>query len=149
MPLPQHYVTLGVGLDATAAEIKRKFYKIAKEHHPDKSSDPASQGIYRRAADAYEILKNLESRDKYDSYLAEGLFTGHGQGAPTPSERARKAAADAQAADDAKVAAAKAAALAKAAAVAEAAADAQAAAAADAKAAADARAYADTAQSVW
>ena len=146
MPLPKHYVTLGVGIDATVTEIKRSFNKIAKQHHPDKSSDPASKDTYRQAFEAYEILRNRDKRAEYDAYFSGNAFTANGQAAPPSPQQAREAAdkAAAKAAEDAKAAKDKAEADRQA--KADAAAKARKAAAkarADAKAAADAKAYAD------
>ena len=146
MPLPKHYATLGVGIDATVTEIKRSFNKIASQHHPDKSSDPASKDTYRQAFEAYEILRNRHKRAEYDAYFSGDVFTANGQAAPPSPQQARQAAAKAaaKAADDAQAAADAKAAKDKAEADRLAKADAEAKARkAAAKARADAKAYAD------
>ena len=60
------YVVLGVTPKADTKEIKEKFYKLSKEHHPDISKDDSSLEKFREIADAYETLSNPELRNKYD-----------------------------------------------------------------------------------
>jgi curved DNA-binding protein CbpA len=59
-----HYETLGVKPDASAAEIKRAYYRKAKEAHPDKGGDPAT---FTPIANAYETLKDPARRQLYDA----------------------------------------------------------------------------------
>eukprot|EP00978_Attheya_sp_CCMP212_P038733 scaffold195008_cov69-Attheya_sp.AAC.2 len=65
------YQILGVSEDATGAEIKTAYRKLALKHHPDKQTDESSR---RRATDqfsklsnAYEILSDPTLRQEYDS----------------------------------------------------------------------------------
>lgn len=51
------YEVLGVGRDATAAEIKSAYRKLSKTNHPDAGGDPA---VMRAINDAYEILSDPE-----------------------------------------------------------------------------------------
>lgn len=65
------YDVLGVEPEATLAEIKRAFRSISKEHHPDSRKATAkSPGIFREAANAYEVLTDDDARKNYDYYLA-------------------------------------------------------------------------------
>ena len=67
------YKILGVDKDASDAEIKKAYRKLAIKYHPDKQSDktPEEQKIAaEKMAEinaAYETLSNKESRIKYDS----------------------------------------------------------------------------------
>jgi curved DNA-binding protein CbpA len=63
--MENHYHVLGIGPDATAAEIKRAFREKAKQLHPDlaRTSDAAAM---RRLLDAYEVLSNRDRRFQYD-----------------------------------------------------------------------------------
>ena len=47
-----HYVALGIGRDATAAEIKSAYRAAAREHHPDKGGDAEEFKLY---AEAYAV----------------------------------------------------------------------------------------------
>jgi DnaJ homolog subfamily C member 25 len=64
------YDVLGVENTATKSEIKRAFRQISIKHHPDKTKDPKSPDIFSAAANAYEILSSVESRENYDYYQA-------------------------------------------------------------------------------
>jgi len=60
------YAVLGVASKADIKEIKERFYKLSKEHHPDISKDASSMEKFREIAEAYETLSNPELRSKYD-----------------------------------------------------------------------------------
>ena len=60
------YAVLGVDPKADIKEIKEKFYKLSKEHHPDISKNASSMEKFREIAEAYETLSNPELRNKYD-----------------------------------------------------------------------------------
>jgi DnaJ-class molecular chaperone len=61
------YTVLGVPRTASEAEIKKAFRKLAKEHHPDRSSgNPRSKDIFAEANNAYEIVGDAEKRAQFD-----------------------------------------------------------------------------------
>jgi len=61
------YELLGVSAEASAAEIKRAYYKRARELHPDKNrDDPAAHSNFQAVGEAYQVLGNEELRAKYD-----------------------------------------------------------------------------------
>jgi hypothetical protein len=60
------YKILGIRKTATEEEIRKAYLGITKKHHPDISKDPASEKIWVRATDAYEILKDPSRRRIYD-----------------------------------------------------------------------------------
>lgn len=71
------YEVLGVERDASEAEIKKAFRKLARELHPDVNKhDPEAEEKFKAAAEAYEILSDPERRRTYDAYGHEGLRTG-------------------------------------------------------------------------
>jgi curved DNA-binding protein len=66
-----YYATLGVSRTATAEEIQRAYRQLAREHHPDVAKAPGSAERFKRAAEAYEVLKDPEKRALYDKYGAD------------------------------------------------------------------------------
>jgi curved DNA-binding protein len=68
MDYRDYYKVLGVQRDASAAEIKRAFRKLAREHHPDlKPGDSASERRFKEVNEANEVLSDPEKRQKYDT----------------------------------------------------------------------------------
>ncbi len=62
------YSVLGVAKDANAAEIKKAYRRIAKECHPDlKPGDAEAEAKFKAAAAAYDLLKDPETRARYDN----------------------------------------------------------------------------------
>ncbi|XP_076448890.1 dnaJ homolog subfamily A member 2-like [Babylonia areolata] len=72
------YELLGVGRNASDAEIKKAYRKLAKEFHPDKN--PAAGEQFKEISFAYEVLSNPEKRQIYDRYGMDGLKDGGGGG---------------------------------------------------------------------
>lgn len=64
------YKILGVQQDATAADIKKAYRKLALQHHPDRHSDPVEREkathAFAKLAAAYEILSDDEERRQHD-----------------------------------------------------------------------------------
>jgi molecular chaperone DnaJ len=70
------YELLGVPRDADESAIKKAFRRVARELHPDVSSEPDAEARFREAAEAYEVLTNSETRALYDRYGHAGLRSG-------------------------------------------------------------------------
>ncbi len=69
-----YYETLDVGRDASPAEVKRAFRRLARELHPDVNGhDPEAEEKFKAAAEAYEVLSDPERRRAYDLYGPEGM----------------------------------------------------------------------------
>jgi curved DNA-binding protein len=66
MKFKDYYSALGVERDATAAEIKQAYRKLAHKYHPDVSKDPEGEEKFKEVAEAYATLKDQEKRDVYD-----------------------------------------------------------------------------------
>lgn len=58
---------LGVGRDASDADIKKKYRELAKEHHPDlHPGDTAAEQRFKDISQAYAILGDKDKRGQYD-----------------------------------------------------------------------------------
>lgn len=67
MEYRDYYKTLGVSKDASQAEIKSAFRKLAVKYHPDKNKeDKKAEERFKEVNEAYEVLKDPEKRKKYD-----------------------------------------------------------------------------------
>lgn len=67
MAKKDYYQTLGLTPDATEAEIKKAYRKLALKYHPDKNpGNPLAEEKFKEATQAYEVLSNKKKRDLYD-----------------------------------------------------------------------------------
>jgi molecular chaperone DnaJ len=71
-----YYDVLGVSRDASEAEIKKAFRKLARRLHPDVSEEPDAEVRFREISEAYEVLSNAETRQLYDRFGHAGLRSG-------------------------------------------------------------------------
>ena len=70
-----YYALLGVDRAASHAEIKQAFRRLARELHPDVSTEPDAGRRFRAVAEAYEVLSDPEKLPKpYRSYRAGYVF---------------------------------------------------------------------------
>ena len=76
-----YYDILGIARNASDAEIKKAYRKLAIKFHPDKNpDDKEAEGKFKEAAEAYEVLSNSEKKDKYDRFGHAGLGGASGFG---------------------------------------------------------------------
>src|SRR6266581_7235680 len=69
-----YYEVLGVAREAGDEDIKRSYRKLAMQHHPDRNvGDAESEEKFKEAAEAYEVLRDPEKRQRYDRYGHAGL----------------------------------------------------------------------------
>ena len=66
MKFKDYYKALGVARDASDADIKKAYRKLAHKYHPDVSKDPAGEEKFKDVAEAYATLKDAEKRAAYD-----------------------------------------------------------------------------------
>lgn len=66
MEFKDYYATLGVARDATQAEIKQAYRKLARRYHPDVSKEPDAEARFKSVAEAHEALIDPERRAAYD-----------------------------------------------------------------------------------
>jgi len=90
--MANYYEILGVGRNASAAEIRQAYVRLAKERHPDRFPDPAerarAEAFFKELTAAYNTLGNDRGRAEYDTSLSRP------KDAP-PAEIAKQAFAEA------------------------------------------------------
>ena len=64
-----YYATLGVPRDASTADIKKAFRKLARSFHPDVAKDKKSaEAKFKEINEANEVLADAEKRKMYDRF---------------------------------------------------------------------------------
>jgi molecular chaperone DnaJ len=71
-----YYELLGVARDADDQTLKKAFRRLARQLHPDVSTEPDAETRFREVTEAYEVLSNSETRALYDRYGHAGLRSG-------------------------------------------------------------------------
>lgn len=66
--LPDYYAILEVSADATQAEIKRSYRRLARQYHPDLNASALDKHI-KRLNEAYRVLGTPVKRAAYDIQL--------------------------------------------------------------------------------
>lgn len=67
MTKEDYYKILGVPKTANATDIKKSYYQLAKQYHPDRNKDNKEAAEkFTAISEAYEVLGNEESRKQYD-----------------------------------------------------------------------------------
>jgi curved DNA-binding protein len=61
-----YYKVMGVARDATEAQIKQAYRKLARKFHPDVSKEPDAEARFKEVGEAYEVLRSPEKRAAYD-----------------------------------------------------------------------------------
>ena len=75
-----YYDILGIERNATDADIKKAYRKMALKYHPDKNpNDKEAEDKFKEAAEAYEVLSNADKRSRYDRFGHAGMGN-QGQG---------------------------------------------------------------------
>ncbi len=69
-----HYAALGLGSDATAAEIKKAFRQQASLLHPDKNPAPDAAKRFVEVQEAYDLLSDPQRRRDYDDNRKRNLL---------------------------------------------------------------------------
>ncbi len=76
------YAILGVGIDASPAEIKQAYRGLARKYHPDRNpGDETATDKFKDAAEAYRVLGDADLRAQYDAYR-QGEIGGAEPGIP-------------------------------------------------------------------
>ena len=75
-----YYEVLGVSKDATDAEIKSAFRKLAKKYHPDINPSKEAEAKFKEIGEAYAVLSDKDKRRQYDQFGHEAYTQGASQG---------------------------------------------------------------------
>ncbi|HXG25918.1 MAG TPA: molecular chaperone DnaJ [Candidatus Binatia bacterium] len=67
-----YYTTLGVDRDATEAEIKKAYRRLAQQWHPDVNKNPDAAVRFKEINEAYQVLSDPERRQRYDLFGTVG-----------------------------------------------------------------------------
>ncbi|HVT76880.1 MAG TPA: molecular chaperone DnaJ [Acidimicrobiales bacterium] len=75
------YALLGVDKNATEADIKRAYRKLARELHPDANPDDTeAHERFKEVSMAYEVLSDPDKRQRYDMFGSAGMGSAGGPG---------------------------------------------------------------------
>ena len=83
MEFKDYYEILGVKPDASEAEIKAAYRKLARQYHPDKNKDAGAEERFKAINEANEALRDPDKRRAYDQLRAGG-YRGGEQFRPPP-----------------------------------------------------------------
>ncbi|MEQ8282364.1 MAG: molecular chaperone DnaJ [Parvibaculum sp.] len=79
------YDVLGVGRDASADELKKAYRSLAKKYHPDQNQgDKEAEQRFKELNEAYDALKDEQSRAAYDQFGHAAFDGGMGGGRGRP-----------------------------------------------------------------
>jgi molecular chaperone DnaJ len=76
-----YYEILGVARDASEADLKKAYRRLAMKHHPDRNlGNSESEAHFKEAKEAYEVLSDKDKRAAYDRFGHAGVQGGPGGG---------------------------------------------------------------------
>jgi curved DNA-binding protein len=76
MQFKDYYETLGVKPEASAAEIKTAYRRMARKFHPDVSKETGAEDRFKAVNEAHEVLGDETRRAEYDQLRANGFRGG-------------------------------------------------------------------------
>lgn len=68
--MKNYYTILEITSSADLTAVKKAYRKLAIQYHPDKNSSPEASRLFIEVTEAYEVLRNPQSRKEYDTLLA-------------------------------------------------------------------------------
>jgi len=76
-----YYEVLGVSQDASEADVKKAYRRLAMEYHPDRNNgDRSAEEKFKEITEAYDVLRDPAKRTQYDRVGAAGLRGAAGAG---------------------------------------------------------------------
>ena len=76
-----YYEVLGVDRNASEADLKKAYRRLAMKHHPDRNpGDAAAEEQFKEAKEAFEILSDGKKRAAYDQFGHAGVDQSAGAG---------------------------------------------------------------------
>lgn len=77
-----YYEVLGVQKNASEAEIKKAFKRLAMKHHPDRNQDNQEEAEekFKEGKEAYDVLSDAQKRAAYDQFGHAGVEQSAGMG---------------------------------------------------------------------
>jgi curved DNA-binding protein len=85
MQFKDYYEILGVKADASDADIKSAYRRLARKYHPDVSKESGAEEKFKSINEAYEALKDSSRRKAYDQLRAGGYRAGDEFRGPPPN----------------------------------------------------------------
>lgn len=85
-----YYETLGITKNASEAEIKSAYRRLARKHHPDIDKTPGAAEKFKEVSEAYQVLADAGKRKQYDQFghaafdRSQGFPGGAGAGGFNP-----------------------------------------------------------------
>ncbi|HEY3486623.1 MAG TPA: molecular chaperone DnaJ, partial [Gammaproteobacteria bacterium] len=73
-----YYEVLEVQKNASEADLKKAYRRLAMKYHPDRNSDKAAEEKFKEAKEAYEVLTDPQKRTAYDQFGHAGVNPGVG-----------------------------------------------------------------------
>ena len=73
-----YYDILGVSKDASEADIKHAYRRLAAKYHPDVNHAPGAEEKFKQINEAYDVLSDQQKRAQYDQYGSAGPQAGAG-----------------------------------------------------------------------
>ncbi|MGR8933744.1 MAG: molecular chaperone DnaJ [Gammaproteobacteria bacterium] len=88
MAKEDYYKVLEVGRNASDAEIKKSYRRLAMKYHPDRNKDDTAEEKFKQINEAYDVLSDAKKRSAYDQFGHAGVdpSMGGGRGAESFSD---------------------------------------------------------------
>ncbi len=77
-----YYEILGISKNASEAEIKSAYRKLARKHHPDVDKSAGAAEKFKEVSEAYQALSDVNKRKQYDQFGHAAFDRGAGAGNP-------------------------------------------------------------------
>ncbi len=75
------YEVLGVDRQASASDLKKAYYRLAKQYHPDHNpNDKEAEDKFKECSNAYQVLSDDDQRARYDRFGFDGIRGANGAG---------------------------------------------------------------------